>query len=50
MGRWLGETRKEQPFNNIAKVMLASPTDRASLSQNTSCGKSSLGYLDVEEI
>jgi hypothetical protein len=47
MGRWLRETRKEEPFNNIAEVTLVSSTARASLLQNVSCGKSSLGYLDV---
>jgi hypothetical protein len=47
MGKWLGETRNEEPFNNIAEAKLVSSTDRPSLVQNMSCGKSSLGYLDV---
>jgi hypothetical protein len=46
MGKWLGETRNEEPFNNIAEAKLVSSTDRPSV-QNMSCGKSSLGYLDV---
>jgi hypothetical protein len=47
MGKWLGETRNEEPFNNIAETKIVLSTDRPSLVQNMSCGKSSLGYLDV---
>jgi len=47
LGKWLRETRKEEPFNNIAEATSVSSGDHPSLTQNMSRGNSSLGYLNV---
>jgi len=48
MSRWLGETKRDVPFNNISEVTLISSVDNNSLlPRKRSCEKSSLGYLEV---